>query len=103
METFPYPLSSDSCETIRCNQVVEHLKPWLIMDIFDEMWRILIETGKIYITTPVAGSFLFELDPTHTKGWTKNTIQYFDPRRFLYSIYRSKPWLIRSIEEKMTY
>jgi len=99
LEVIPYPLDNDCCLSIRCSQVVEHLKPWLMIGIMDEWWRIMKPNCKIYIATPPADSFWFHVDPTHIKGWNDSTVQYFDPRAFLYTIYRPKPWLIRSVEK----
>ena len=94
VESVPYPLPDDCCFQILCSHLIEHLKPWLIIDIFNEWWRIMKPGGQLLISTPYAGSFGFWQDPTHIKGYNQASFTYFDPREFLYSIYRSKPWKI---------
>jgi len=93
-ETVPYPLPDGCCETILVSHLIEHLKPWLIIDIFNEWWRVMEPGGQLMISTPYAGSFGFWQDPTHIKGYNQASFTYFDPKDFLYAIYRPKPWYL---------
>lgn len=94
LEVLPYPIESESCSSLRAAHIVEHLKPWLIFGIMNEWWRILKPSCCLYIQTPLAGTKSFNMDPSHIKGWSAETPQYFDVRAFLYSVYTPKPWII---------
>ena len=96
IEAVPWPFEDATFTRIIMSHVVEHLKPWLVIDIFNEMWRLLKPGGILMIATPYAGSFGFWQDPTHTKGWIEATPSYFDPEHAsqLYYIYKPKPWQI---------
>ena len=93
-EDVPYPIPDETCMVILASHLVEHLKPWLMVDVMNEWWRIAKVGGQLWISTPYAGSFGFWQDPTHTKGWNEATPTYFDPVHFLYNIYKPKPWKI---------
>ena len=94
IEDCPLPFPDNYCRTILMSHLIEHLKPWLIIDIFNELWRISKVGGQLLIAMPYAGSFGFWQDPTHTKPWNEATPTYFDPSKFLYNIYKPKPWKI---------
>ncbi len=92
LEVFPYPLPNESCITIVGSHIVEHIKPWLMLQFMDELWRILKFDGKLALSMPYAGSVGFWQDPTHCNGCNEATFQYFDPNYPLYEIYKPKPW-----------
>lgn len=94
LEVFPYPLDDESCLTIVGSHIVEHIKPWLMIDFMDELWRLLKVEGKVAFSHPYAGSFGYYQDPTHCNAINEATWQYFDPDYPLYQIYESKPWRI---------
>ena len=94
LEKFPYPLKPDSCLIIVGSHIVEHIKPWLTIDLFNELWRVMKVNGQLALSTPYAGSVGFWQDPTHCNGFNQTTFQYFDPDYPLYQIYKPKPWKI---------
>ena len=94
IEVFPYPLDNESCLTIVGSHIIEHIKPWLTIDLFNELWRILKVGGQLALSTPYAGSSGYWQDPTHCNGFTEITFQYFDHRQPLYQIYKPLPWEI---------
>jgi SAM-dependent methyltransferase len=96
LEVFPWPLDDESCLTVVVRHVVEHIKPWLTLQFFDELWRVLKPRGQIAVMTPYAGSSLYWADPTHCNGFTEKTFWYFDPEILggLWRIYKPKPWKI---------
>ena len=97
-EVVPYPLPSDICHTIMCIHLIEHLNPSKMVDIMNEWWRLLKETGQLWLSMPYAGSVGFWQDPTHIKSWNEVTATYFDPSNFLYNIYKPKPYkIIRNV------
>ena len=94
----PWPLPDDCCARVLMSHIVEHLQPWRVWDIFNEVWRVMQPRGQLFIATPYAGSPRFWQDPTHTHGWMEATPQYLDPAYPLYGIYRPQPWHIDLLE-----
>jgi SAM-dependent methyltransferase len=99
LEKTPYPIPSECASMLLASHIVEHIKPWLMIDIMNEWWRLLKVGGQLLIATPYAGSPQFWQDPTHIKGWNEATPEYFDPfapmsKGGLYHVYRAKPWKI---------
>jgi SAM-dependent methyltransferase len=94
IEKFPWPVPDACCHTVVASHIVEHIKPWFTIPLFDEAWRVLKEGGKFLVATPYAGSPGFWQDPTHCNGFSHVTFQYFDPTYPLYAIYKPKPFRI---------
>lgn len=94
LEKIPYPLPDSIVTTMVASHLVEHLKPWLMIEIFDEWWRIAKEDCQLAISMPYGYSEGFLQDPTHCNACNETTWQYFDPAFPLYQIYRPKPWKI---------
>lgn len=94
LERFPYPLENESCLTIVGSHIVEHLKPWLMLEFMDELWRIMKRDGQLALSMPYGVSRGYVQDPTHCNPCNEATWQYFDPDYPLYSIYQPKPWKI---------
>ena len=94
LEVFPYPLEDESCLTIVGSHIVEHIKPWLMLNFMDELWRLLIQDGQLALSMPYGVSAGFVQDPTHCNPCSEATWTYFDPNYPLYQIYKPKPWKI---------
>ena len=94
LEVFPYPLDDESCLTIVGSHIVEHIKPWLMIDFMNELWRLLKPDGQLAFSMPYGVSYGYVQDPTHCNAVNEATWQYFDPDKPLYQIYRPKPWKI---------
>jgi len=94
LESIPYPLPDECCLTIVGSHIIEHIKPWLMIDVMNELWRIMKVGGDLALSTPYAGSYGYWQDPTHCNGCNEATWQYFDPNYPLYQIYKPKPWKI---------
>jgi len=94
LEVFPWPLPDNCCTTVVASHFVEHLKPWLMLDFMNEVWRVLNPGGDFAIAVPYAGSRGYWQDPTHINGCNEVTWQYFDPDFPLYAIYTPLPWSI---------
>jgi SAM-dependent methyltransferase len=91
----PWPLNDMSCTRVLFSHVMEHLDPMRMLDIFDEIWRVLEPKGQLLIAVPYANSQGGHQDPTHTRpGFLPQTFQYFDPTYPLYQIYKPKPYYI---------
>lgn len=100
LEKFPYPLNAESCFTIKCAQVIEHIKPWLVIDFMNELWRLLLPDGQLMINAPYARSNGFLQDPTHCTHITEQTWMYFDYVSPMYNHYRPMPWKVEHIAFK---
>jgi len=101
IEETPYKeIPSECASLILASHLVEHLKPWKMIDIMNEWWRILKPEGQLMIATPYAGSPMFWQDPTHVKGWIEVTPDYFDPfgklsNGKLFHVYHPMPWDVK--------
>ena len=94
LEKFPYPLPKEVCQTIVASHIVEHIKPWLMLDFMNELWRISKVGCQLAIAMPYGVSHGFVQDPTHCNPCNETTFQYFCPEYPLYGIYTPKPWVL---------
>ena len=92
LEVFPYPLPDESCLCVIGSHIIEHIKPWLTIDFWNELWRIMKPGGQLALATPYGKSEGFVQDPTHCNPYNVASFQYFDPRYPLYEIYQPSPW-----------
>lgn len=99
LEDIPYPLPDECATAIIASHLIEHIKPWLQIDIMNEWHRLLVPNGLLMIATPYARSFGYHQDPTHCSPWNEATPTYFCKGEGLYEVYRPLPWKI----EKLTW
>lgn len=95
IEQFPWPIDNEAVLDIFCSHIIEHVKPWLMLDLMNEMWRVMKPGGQLVISMPYGVSFGFVQDPTHCNACNEATWQYYDPRYPLWHIYKPQPWLIQ--------
>jgi SAM-dependent methyltransferase len=62
-------------EGIRCNQLIEHLDT--IIPLMNDCYDALKPGGLLEISTPKGGTDPFWQDPTHKKGYVKESFLYF--------------------------
>lgn len=48
-----------------------------MVELFNEVYRVLKNGGEFYFESPVAGTQGYWQDPTHVFGWTPETLHYF--------------------------
>lgn len=97
VEDLPWPFEEGSVDGIVMSHLMEHIKPWLTIDVMNEAHRILKEGGQLFVMMPYGTSFGYTQDPTHCNPWNEVTPTYFDPEmNSLYSVYTPKPWKIES-------
>jgi len=101
LENFPYPIKDEECLTIKAAHVIEHIKPWLVIDWMNEMWRMLKVGGQLAVSAPYANSAHFLQDPTHCTYITERTWLYFDCQSPVYYHYHPKPWKVGYIGYKV--
>ena len=94
IEDIPWPFEPGSAEIIKMTHVVEHLKPWLFLDVINECWRVLKPDGKLLISAPYGVNYRFVQDPTHCNPINEATFAYFDPNEKLYEVYKPPPWKV---------
>lgn len=94
LEKFPWPVLDDSVHILIGSHVIEHIKPWLIMQFFDELWRVIKPSGQVALSTPYAGSAAWWSDPTHCTGFNERSFTYLDPEQEAYNTHKPKPWRI---------
>jgi methyltransferase family protein len=94
IELFPWPLPTECVDRLLCSHVLEHITPKLMLDLMDEMWRVMKPESQAYLVYPHADSFGFKQDPTHCNAMNEATFTYFTPDHpsGLYHVYRPKPW-----------
>jgi len=93
-EVFPYPFPDESCSVILMSHIIEHLDPKLMIDLFNELWRIMKPEGQLWLSLPYGVSYGFQQDPTHKNACNEATWTYYDPDYFLYTVYRPLPWKV---------
>jgi predicted SAM-dependent methyltransferase len=88
ISSLPYPFDSGTVEAIRAKDVLEHLPHFtkdgrqMIIAIMEEWHRILMVGGTVYIHVPNAQfPEAVWVDPTHVRGFTTESFDYFDPTR----------------------
>src|SRR5262245_7002293 len=64
IEKLPWPIPAETFNGVIASHIVEHIKPWLIVDVMNEAWRVVKPKGTLMIVTPYAGTFHFWQDPT---------------------------------------
>lgn len=82
---FPYPFADNCAIEIKAIDVIEHLdhytddrKPTII-EFVKECHRILKTDGELYIQAPGWESEIFQIDPTHVRGFHRKSFDFFDP------------------------
>lgn len=98
-EELPWPLPDESVLRSIASHVVEHINPhkFGFVNWMNEVWRVTKDEGQLAIIVPHGYSPGYLQDPTHCNACNEHTWYYFDPRQFLYDIYKPKPWLIQSL------
>lgn len=98
LETFPWPWEDGEWALVDMGDVIEHLGCELRL-VMDELWRILAPGGKLLISTVQEGSWQHTMDPTHKRGFTYDSFDYWDPSttfgREYGQAYTDRPWKIR--------
>jgi|GEM_PF-103274 len=87
LDVTPWPLAADSFDHVRALDVLEHVDDFVA--VVNEMWRVCKPDATVEVRMPFMGSVHHHTDPTHRRGATHRTFDYFDPSttlgRFGYS------------------
>ena len=92
LDNIPLPFNDGELYAINASHILEHIKPWKIFELMDELWRILEVGGGLDIRVPVGISY--KLDPSHTIEFNHASFWYWDSRKPMFKTYNPKPWKI---------
>jgi hypothetical protein len=92
IEDAPWPIESESVYAINASHILEHIKPWKIIEVMNEAWRVLAFGGGMDVSVPFG--LAYKIDPTHCIEWSMPAFWYFDSSQDYYKIYKPKPWKI---------
>ncbi len=82
----PIPYKSDMFDVVQAYDFMEHIpmaiydngkKRNCMIELFNEIYRVLKDGGLFYMQTPCYPSKMAFQDPTHLSFWTDETIHYF--------------------------
>ncbi len=76
------PFADESFDVLEMDQVLEHIAPERLGDVFEECYRVLRAGGHLEAWVPHAASRLYDQDPTHRSNWTYGTPEYFADGNF---------------------
>ena len=75
LNVYPYPLGDNEYDMVICNDILEHLDD--VVRTMDEIYRVSRNGCIVKIRVPYAsGKYVFA-DPTHKRGFTKGSFDYF--------------------------
>lgn len=95
------PLKDESIDAIRCWHVLEHIERKFLVELMNELWRVLQPGGKLWVEVPLFPTEDAIADPTHISFFVAGTFDYFtkddghDEHRVLYGI---RPWEVERRE-----
>jgi hypothetical protein len=102
IEKTPWPLDDNSCQEVRLFNVLEYINPALTLEVFDEVWRITMPAGSVYVRSSYASSSSGFNDPLKTRtGLTEDTFTYLDPRCPEYAEYESSPFEVKELKHEV--
>jgi len=87
LDVFPWPFQNDTFDRARAFDVLEHVADFNAA--LEEIHRICKADAVVLVRMPFSGGIHHATDPTHRRGATHRTFDYFDPRselgRYRYS------------------
>jgi len=92
LEVTPWPFQEGIISAINASHVLEHIKPWKIIEVMNEAWRVLEVGGGMDVRIPYG--LAYKLNPTHCIEWCVPTFWYFDVTKDFYKTYKPNPWKI---------
>lgn len=96
LEEGKLPYEDESVDYILCNHVLEHINN--LIPLMNEFHRIIKPDGILHIEVPRAGSISHWKDPTHVRGFVRQTFKYFAEWNTC-AFYGVESWKITRYEE----
>jgi len=76
LESYPWPIESDSVEEVFCSHYIEHTPD--IIKFMEELYRILKKDGKAKFIAPYYTSMRCWQDPTHKRAISEASFLYYN-------------------------
>jgi SAM-dependent methyltransferase len=91
----PWPFADETFATLNCSHILEHIDRSRLVDVMNEMHRVLEPWGELRIEIPVAPHWKAFADPTHVSYLVPQTFIYFaGADMFGYrKLYGIRPWM----------
>jgi SAM-dependent methyltransferase len=99
LNEYPYPLADDSFNAVVCEHVLEHLEN--VIGVMEELHRVTLNGGRVYIRVPHYTSYNFNTDPTHVHSFSSSSFDYICTGTEL-SQYDYSPLHFRKLYARMT-
>lgn len=91
------PFADGTFDVVEMDQVLEHVPPGNLGDVFEECYRVL----GLEAWVPHAASRLYDQDPTHRSSWTYGTPEYFADGSFSW-YYDDREFAFDLVDREMT-
>jgi ubiquinone/menaquinone biosynthesis C-methylase UbiE len=75
LDHYPYPFLDDVFDVVYCIGVLEHISD--VFKTMEEIHRICKKGGSVIIRVPFISSLYLGIDPTHKRGFTSQSFDYF--------------------------
>ena len=75
LDSFPYPIESDSFDVILLRNVIEHIHD--VVGLMEEIHRVASNGADLLISTPHFSSLYSYQDPTHVRHMALDSMDYF--------------------------
>ena len=107
LNVHPWPFEPESFDSVEADNVIEHVND--LIAFVEECHRILKlrrpngDPGTLVLTGPLAGTMNHLIDPTHKRGLTEYTFDFFDPETpfgregWFYSPARFRVWKMQVV------
>lgn len=86
LDCLPWPWPDAAFQTVLAIDVFEHLKVD-VMDWLGECWRVLEPGGTLHMQVPQFGTYCHATDPTHRRGFTLDSFDYFVPGTHFWEVF----------------
>jgi len=82
---FPYPKEWEGCKEVRSDNLFEHIEPKTLIRVINEIHKILMPGGKLWIRVPLLNANPLNIhraftDPTHCNYFTIETFDYWEDK-----------------------
>lgn len=84
LNMFPWPIADNSVGSLRAMDVLEHLDPKKVLNVWSEIYRVLAPGGYAFIQVPSTDGRGAFSDPTHSAGTFYNELsfEYYTNREY---------------------